>query len=394
MKLPKTVDRNLDFYGFESLLSDDERALKSRVRAFMDQEVIPVAWKYWEKAEFAHDLFKRYATLGLCGGMIQGYGCPGLSAVAVAVATMELVRGDGGLETAFGCSSGLAMGSIFYCGSEEQRQRWLPAMARMDLIGAFALTEPAVGSDASHIQTLARKDGDGYVLTGEKKWIGNAAFADLTIVWAQDDQTCQVSGFVVEKGTPGFETTVLEGKIARRTVQNAQIRLENCRVPMANKLTNARTFRDVARVLTATRFGVAAEAAGHAMAAYELALNYARTRQQFGRPIGGFQLIQDKLVRMLGETEALKLMVWRLAKMADAGTMTDGQASLAKAHCARRAREVVALGRELMGGNGILLEHQMAKHFADMEANYTYEGTNEINTLVVGREITGLQAFV
>ncbi len=394
MKLPKPADRGLDFYGFESLLTDDERALKNRVRAFMDQEVIPVAWKYWEKAEFAHDLFKRYGTLGLCGGMIQGYGCPGLSAVAVAVATMELVRGDGGLETAFGCTSGLAMGSIFYCGSEEQRQRWLPAMARMDLIGAFALTEPAVGSDAAHIQTLARKDGDSYVLSGEKKWIGNAAFADLTVVWAQDDQTGKVSGFVVEKGTPGFETTVLEGKIARRTVQNAQIRLENCRVPMANKLANARSFRDVARVLTATRFGVAAEAAGHAMAAYELALNYAKTRQQFGRPIGGFQLIQDKLVRMLGETEALKLMVWRLAKMADEGRMTDGQASLAKAHCARRAREVVALGRELMGGNGILLEHQMAKHFADMEANYTYEGTNEINTLVVGREITGLQAFV
>ena len=398
MKFKQTIkDPGIDLYDFDALLTDDERAWRKKARAFADDEVIPHIAPYWERGEFPEHIFKKMANLGACGGSLQGYGCPGLSTVAVGVIAMELARADGSLNTAFGVTSGLAMASIHFCGSEEQKQHWLPQMARMEKIGAFGLTEPFVGSDASHITTTARKDGDGaaagYVLTGAKRWIGNANSADVVIIWAQDDQTGQVSGFLVEKGTPGFAATPILGKLALRALVNCDIVLENCFVPMANKLANCNSFRDVARVLRATRLGVAWEAIGHAVAAYELALAYSKKRMQFGRAIASFQLIQDKLVRMLAEVETIKLMGWRLSKLADEGKMTEGQASLAKVHCCRRAREVVALGRDLMGGNGILIENHMARHFADMEAVYTYEGTNEINTLVVGREITGIQAF-
>ncbi len=384
----------MDFYDLDGLLTPDEVAIRKRARAFAEHEMIPIAAEYWEKAQFPMQIVPKLAALHWCGGVIQGYSCPGLSHVAMGLITMEFTRGDGSMTTFFGASSGLAMGSIALCGSEAQKLHWLPPMARMEKIGAFALTEPNIGSDASHITTTATKDGDSYMLNGEKKWIGNAAVADVTVVWAQDDQTGQVSGFLVEKDTPGFITTPITGKISLRMVSNAHIQLTQCRVPLANKLAHAQSFRDTAQVLRATRFNVAWEAIGHAVAAYELALDYAKQRQQFGRPIAGFQLVQDKLVRMLAEVETLKLMGWRLSKLADAGGMTEGQSSLAKVHCCRRAREVVALGRELLGGNGILLEHHMARHFADMEAVYTYEGTNEMNTLVVGREITGLKAFV
>ncbi len=384
----------MDFYDLDGLLTPDEIAIRKRARAFAEQEMIPIAAEYWEKAEFPMQIVPKLAALNWCGGVIQGYGCPGLSHVAMGLITMEFTRGDGSMTTFFGAMSGLAMGSIALCGSEAQKERWLPPMARMEKLSAFGLTEPNVGSDASHITTRATKDGDSYILNGEKKWIGNATVADVTVIWAQDDQTGHVCAFLVEQGTPGFSATALTGKIALRMVSNAYITLENCRVPLANKLAHAHSFRDTARVLQATRFNVAWEAIGHAVAAYDLALAYTKKREQFGRPIAGFQMVQDKLVRMLAEVETLKLMGWRLSKLADEGRMTEGQASLAKVHCCRRAREVVALGRELLGGNGILLEHHMARHFADMEAVYTYEGTNEINTLVVGREITGLKAFI
>ncbi len=285
------------------------------------------------------------------------------------------------------------MGAIYLCGSEEQRQKWLPPMARLEKIGAFALTEPWIGSDAAHIMTRATRTGDSYVLNGSKRWIGNASFADVVVVWAVDEETGQVGGFLVEKGTPGFEAKVIEGKIAKRAVLNADVTLTNCEVPAENRLANANSFKDTAKVLVNTRFGVAWEAVGHATAAFEIARKYALGRYQFGRPIAGFQLVQEKLVQMLSELTAMQLIGWRLATLRDAGKMTDAQASLAKQHNAAAARRVVALGREVLGGNGILLENHIARHFADVEAVYTYEGTNEVNTLVVGREITGIQAF-
>jgi glutaryl-CoA dehydrogenase len=392
----QAVERGLDFYHLDALLTPEERDIRERVRHFCDEDVLPIINSYWERAEFPFELVPKLAELNLAGGVIKGYGCPGLSAVAVGITTAELSRGDGSLETFLGVTSGLAMGSIYHCGSEEQKQRWLPAMARMEKIGAFGLTEPFVGSDASHIRTTATRVGDRYLLNGAKRWIGNATFADVVVIWAQDSETGKVGGFLVEKGTPGFTAKVIEGKIAKRSVLNADITLSDCEIPEANRLPNARSFRDTAVVLKNTRYGVAWEAVGHAMAAFEIAREYTLKREQFGKPIASYQLVQQKLVQMLGEVTAMQFMCWRLCRLLDedANQVTEGMASLAKQHCAARAREVVAMGRELLGGNGILLENHLARHFADMEAVYTYEGTNEINTLVVGREITGMAAFV
>ncbi len=384
----------LDFFLFDELLTADERDVRDRVRAFCDQEVTPIINSYWEKGEFPFELVPKMAALNLAGGPIKGYGCPGLSSIATGLVAAELARCDGSMSTFFGVTSSLAMGAIYFCGSEEQRQQWLPLMAKMEKIGAFGLTEPLVGSDAAHIQTRARRAGDSYVLNGAKRWIGNASFADVTVVWAQDEETGQVGGFLVEKGTPGFETRVIEGKIAKRAVLNCDIELTNCEIPASNRLANANSFRDTARALASTRFGVAWEAVGHATAAFEIARDYALKRQQFGRPIAGFQMVQEKLVQMLSDLTAMQLVAWRLSKLRDEGKMTDAMASLAKQSNAARGRQVVALGREILGGNGILIENHIARHFVDMEAVYTYEGTNEINTLVVGREITGIQAFV
>jgi glutaryl-CoA dehydrogenase len=338
-------------------------------------------------------LLDKLAGLNICGGSIQGYGCPGFSPLLTGLVQFELTRGDGSVGTLFGVTSGLGMMSIYLCGSEAQKQHWLPRLARMEAFSAFGLTEPFIGSDASHIQTTAKKVGDTYVLNGAKRWIGGATFADVIVVWAQDDQTGQISGFLIEKDTPGFLPTKIKGKLALRALPNADIKLENCVIPAGNRLEKANSFRDTAAVLRATRLGVAWSAVGHAEAAYEFALTYARKRQQFGRPIGGFQLIQEKLVNMLAELEYMKITMAHLSRLSETGRMTDGQASLAKLNNARKARQIVAQAREILGGNGILLENHVARHFADMEAVYSYEGTNEINTLVVGREITGLQAF-
>lgn len=389
----QAIDQELDFYLFDELLTDEERDVRDRVRAFCDEEVVPIINPYWERGEFPFQLIPKLAELNICGGTLEGYGCPAMSSVAAGLVSMELSRGDGSVCTMLGVTSGLAMGSIYYCGSEEQKQQWLPALAKMEKIGAFGLTEPYIGSDASHIQTTAKRVGDMYVLNGAKKWIGNATYADVTIIWARDVDTGQVGGFLVEKDTPGFETKVIGGKIAKRALLNAEITLTNCEIPESNRLAKANSFRDTATVLKNTRYGVAWEGVGHSMAAFEIARDYALKRQQFGRPIAGFQLTQQKLVHMLAEITQMQLLTWRLSRLRDEGKMTDGMASLAKMNNSARAREVVALGREILGGNGILLENHLARHFADMEAVYTYEGTNEINTLVVGREITGIQAF-
>jgi glutaryl-CoA dehydrogenase len=382
-----------DFYLTDELLSPREREVRDTVRAFCDAEVIPVINDYWERAEFPFELVPKLAALGLTGASIQGYGCPGLSPLATGLIMQELARGDASIATFFGVHSGLAMSSIAMLGSEEQKQRWLPAMARMEQIGAFGLTEPTHGSDAVALETSATRDGEFFVLNGAKRWIGNASFADLVIIWARDTANGQVSGFVVEKGTPGYRADVMTGKVAKRAVWQAEITLENCRVPAANRLANAHSFKDTARVLTATRSGVAWEAVGHALAAYEIALKYSKERVQFGQPLASFQLIQNKLAGMLANVTTMQLLCFRLAQLQAEGKMSDGMASLAKMHNARLAREVVGEAREMLGGNGILLDYQIARHFADIEAVFTYEGTDTIQSLIVGREVTGLSAF-
>ena len=284
------------------------------------------------------------------------------------------------------------MGSIYLCGSEEQKQRYLPEMARFDKIGAFGLTEPDVGSGASGgLKTTARRDGDTWILNGQKKWIGNATFGDLTVIWAKDVADGQVKGFIVANDTPGFSTTKLEDKIALRIVQNAVITLEDVRVDESDRLANANSFRDTAEVLRMTRAGVAWMAVGCARGAYENALAYAVSREQFGRPIAGFQLVQDLLVRMLGNITSSWALCARLSQLQDEGCAEDRHSSLAKAWCTVRMRETVGYARELLGGNGILLEHNVGRFVADAEAIYSYEGTREMNTLIVGRAITGLE---
>jgi glutaryl-CoA dehydrogenase len=390
--MPSDRDLTIDFYRIDDLLSDDEREIRDRVRAFCDKEVLPIINDYWERAEFPFELIPKLAGLGLAGGTIQGYGCPGMSQLAAGLVAMELARADGSVCTFFGVHSGLAMQSVALLGSEEQRRRWLPPMARLEKIGAFALTEPQHGSDAVALETRARRDADHYVIDGAKRWIGNGSIADLVIVWARD-HAGKVGGFVVEKDTPGLQASVMRGKTAKRAVWQADITLDGVRVPAANRLAHSNGFSDTAKVLAATRSGVAWEATGHAVGAYEAALTYARERVQFGRPIAGFQLVQARLAKMLAEVTSMQLVCLRLAQLAEDGHLTDGMASLAKMSNAAKARQVVADARDLLGGNGILLENHVARHHADMEAVYTYEGTDAIQSLIVGREITGHSAF-
>ena len=386
---------NGDFYDLGATLSEEDQELLRRVRSFMETEVAPIINQYWTREEFPHQLVPGLAALGIAGLQYHWHGCPGKSSVLDGMVAMEIARIDSSIATFFGVHSGLAMGSIYLCGSDEQKQQWLPAMARMEKIGAFGLTEPDVGSgSAGGLTTTARREGDTWVLNGQKKWIGNATFSDVTVIWARDLADNQVKGFLVEKGTPGFRPEKIKNKIALRVVQNALITLEDCRVTEASRLQQANSFRDTAAVLRMTRAGVAWMAVGCARGAYEVALKYAQERQQFGRPIGRFQLVQDLLVRMLGNITASHCMVMRLSQMQDAGIMNDEHASLAKAFCTVKMRESVGYARELLAGNGILLDHQVGRFVADSEAIYSYEGTREMNTLIVGRAITGFSAFV
>src|SRR5258707_2540742 len=395
-KKPKVLPKpNSDFYQTFQMLSEAEQAKVSKVREFMQNSVAPIINDFWEKDEFPFDLVPGIRDLQISGLGYEGYECAGGSNLLACYVAMEVAKVDSSIATFYGVHSGLAMGSIFLCGSEEQKKKWLPPMSRFEKIGSFGLTEPEVGSGTSGgLTTTARREGDTWVLNGQKKWIGNATFSDVTVIWARDVADNQVKGFLVEKGTPGFRPEKMKDKIALRVVQNALITLEDCRVPEANRLQKANSFKATAAVLRMTRAGVAWEAVGCARGAYELALKYAQERDQFGRPIGRFQLVQDLLVRMLGNVTASQCMVTRLSHMQDAGIMSDEHASLAKAYCTVKMRESVGYARELLGGNGILLDHQVGRFVADAEAIYSYEGTREINTLIVGRAITGFSAFV
>lgn len=387
-----TETARTDFYAVDELLTPEEIDVRDRVADWCAKEVTPRINDYWERAEFPFELVPAFAQLGIAGGTIQGYGSPGMSAVAAGLVAAELARADGSIGTFNGVHSFLAMQSIALLGSEEQRERFLPEMARMEKIGAFGLTEPRHGSDAVALETRARRDGDSFVLDGQKKWIGNGSIADYVLIWARDEEG-QVGGYVVEKGTPGFTARVMTGKTALRAVWQAEITLDGARVPAENRLANCRSFKDVSTILDRTRYTVAWRALGVAMASYELALAHCLSREQFGQPIAGYQLVQEKLATMLAEITNMQLMCWRLSSLADAGRMTAAMASLAKRHCCATARQIVADARDLFGGDGILLEHHIARHHADIEAIYTFEGTDHVQALIVGREITGLSAI-
>ena len=386
------LSAGVDFFLSDSLLTDEERALRDRVRGFAEGRLRPVARQAWEDAEFPQWLLPELAALDVVGGTVKGYGCPGITSVAFGLALQELSRVDSSFATFFNVQSGLSLTTIATCGSEEQKARWIPRLARCEAIGAFALTEPDHGSDASHMTTRAVRDGDHYVLEGTKRWIGNATICDVAIVWARAEDG--VAGFLVEPPTPGFTATVIEGKMAQRGVWQAEIQLDGCRVLAANRLAQG-GFRAVAQVLTISRHYVAWHAIGEAIACYEAALAHALRREQFGKPIAAFQLVQAKLVRMLGEITKAQLLVIQLGRLLDQGQATPGMTAYAKLSCAAMAREVAGTAREILGGNGILhlQDHDVMRHLCDLEAVVTYEGTHDINALIVGREITGLSAF-
>jgi glutaryl-CoA dehydrogenase len=382
-----------DYFLLRSELTGEELGYLERTRRFVDDEVLPVMPGYWERAELPLDLARRLGELRLVGDGIEGYGCPAMSNLAGGLIQMELSRGDGSLATLLGVQAGLAMRSIAMLGSEEQKQRWLPPMARMEALGAFALTEPDHGSDSVALETTARRDGDAYVIDGAKRWIGNGSLADVVVVWARDTADGRVKGFLVEGGTPGYRARVIEGKGSVRSVWQAQIELEGVRVPATSRLPGANSFKDTGKVLASTRLTCAFAALGHAVGAYDAALTYCRERRQFGKPLVEFQIVQERLVKMLADVTAMQLYCLRVGRLADDNRLKDTIAGLAKMNNTTRARQVIAQARDLLGGNGILLENHVIRHMADIEAIHTFEGTETMQTLIVGRDITGVGAF-
>jgi len=382
-----------DYFLIRPELTAAELDYLDRTRRFVEDEVLPVIGDYWEAADVPLALVKRLGELGLVGDGIVGYGCPDMSPIAAGLVHMELNRGDGSLGTILGVQAGLAMRSIAMLGSEEQKRRWLPPMARMEKLGAFALTEPEHGSDSVALETRAQRDGDEYVISGAKRWIGLGTLADVVVVWARDVEDRRVKGFLVDPHDPGYHASVITGKAALRAVWQADIELDGVRVPATDRLPQANAFSDTAKVLKSTRQTCAWAALGHAIAAYDAARRSAGQRRQFGKSLAEFQMTQERLVKMLADVTAMQLYCLRLGQLIENDQMSDTIAALAKLNNTVRAREVTAEARNLLGGNGLLLDYHVIRHMTDIEAIYTYEGTEAIQTLLVGRDITGVGAF-
>jgi glutaryl-CoA dehydrogenase len=380
-----------DFFAFEQLLTGKEQDRLAEIRGFLSREVRPIAVDCWNRGEFPMDLIPKLAEIDLVSPVRrQGY-----SNVFAGLVHAEATRADASIATFLGVHDGLFTGSIEALASQEQQEAWLPDIYSLKKIGAFGLTEPLGGSDvAGGTRTTAQRDGDTWVLNGAKRWIGNATFSDWVVIYARDIADNQVKGFLVDTTLPGFRATKIENKISLRTVQNADIVLDNVVVPDFFKLAGANSFRDTNKVLKVTRLAVAWQAVGQQLAAFDVARRYAVERHQFGRPLASFQLVQSQLVQILGNAVSSMGMMVRLSQLEDAGQAKDEQSALAKAFTTARMRESVAIGRGLLGGNGIVTDFEMAKIFADAEAIYSYEGTHEVNTLVTGRAITGISAIV
>ena len=384
-----------DFYRFQDVLAPREREQVGRIRSWFEENVRPIANEYWARAEFPMQVIQGLADLGTLGPMIPEVRQFENSAVYRGWVALEMGRVDASVSTFVGVQSGLVMNSIDVGGSPEQKADLLPKLAAATTLGAFGLTEPLSGSDSARgLRTTARRDGDGWVLNGAKRWIGNATFADIVVIYAKDTDDGQVKGFLVDTTTTGFTATKIEDKIALRSVQNADIVLDDVRVPEAMRLPGIRSFKDVATVLRLTRCEVAWQAIGISIGAYEAAVAYAKEREQFGKPIASHQLIQDLLAKCLANVTASIALCLRASEMQDQGIQRDEHSAMAKAFATARMRETVGWAREILGGNGIVLDKGVARFFADAEAIYSYEGTREMNSLIVGRAITGVQAFV
>ncbi|MCQ9165325.1 acyl-CoA dehydrogenase family protein [Arthrobacter sp. STN4] len=386
-----------DYFDAFAQLSPEDRKVWDRARS-LAAEALPQINDYWDRADYPLHLVRRMGELNLLADGLEVPGLETMSPMAAGLVNMEISRIDGSLGTVVAVQGGLAMRSIAYFGSDAQKERWLGPLARGEEYGAFALTEPDHGSDSVGLTTSARRDGDEWVLDGEKKWIGNGSVGGVTVVWARvadagADDDGGVRGFLVEQDTPGYEAETITGKGSLRAIFQARISLNGVRIPASNVLPGSHTFKDTSKVLVATRLGVAWSALGHATAVYEAALSYANQRIQFGKPLARFQLVQERLTQMLAELTGMQLMCVQAATLDAAGTLLPTQASMAKYNNTRKARQLAAMARDMLGGNGILLENHVVRHLMDIESIHTYEGTESVQTLLIGRDITGQSAF-
>jgi len=384
--------KGVDYYGIEALLSEEERMVRDAVRDWVEAEFLPIIQEHHRAGTFPAHLIPKLGEMGVFGANLQGYGCAGLNNVAYGLIMQELERGDSGLRSCASVQGALVMYPIHAYGSEGQKTRWLPALARGEEVGCFGLTEPDFGSDPGGMRTRAQREGDGYVLNGTKLWITNGSIADVAVVWAKDDDG-EIGGFLVERGIQGFTTLDIPGKFSMRASVTSELSFQDCRIPAGNRLPGARGLKAALACLSQARYGIAWGAIGAAMACYDWALQYAQARVQFGRPIASFQLVQQKLVFMLTEITKAQLLTLHLGRLKDQGRARAQQISLAKRNNVWMALESARLARDILGAAGIVDEHPVIRHMLNLETVCTYEGTHDIHTLVVGRDITGLSAF-
>jgi len=385
------TDSPLDLIGFDTLLTDEERATRDRVRAFVDSDLRPNIARWYDEGVFPREIIQPMGALGLLGMHLRGYGCAGRSAVEYGLAAAELEAGDSGLRTFVSVQGSLAMTAIHTFGSEEQKQEWLPRMAAGEAIGCFGLTEPEAGSDPASMRTVARRDGDDWVITGSKRWIGLASIADIAVIWANTE--AGIRGFLVPTGTPGFAATPIAQKLSMRASIQCDIVLDEVRVPASAQLPGAEGLRGPFTCLNQARYGIVWGVMGAALDSYRVALAYAQQREVFGKPVAAYQLTQQKLVDMALEIDKGFLLALQLGRLKDAGQLQPHQISVGKLNNARVAIEIAREARAMLGGNGVTLEHSPLRHANNLESVRTYEGTDEVHTLILGNAITGIPAF-
>jgi glutaryl-CoA dehydrogenase len=383
--------RGVDYYVLDDLLEPEEKLARDTVREFVDEQIMPGIGMHFRNGTFPTDLIPRMGELGLLGASLHGYGCAGMNAVAYGLILQELERGDSGIRSFASVQGSLVMYPIYTFGNEEQKKRYLPKMARGEIIGCFGLTEPDFGSNPSGMRTEAKRDGAGWRITGTKRWITNGGVSHVALVWAKTEDGIQ--GFLVDRGTPGFEVRDIHGKFSLRASVTSELILEDARVPDENRLPDVRGLRGPLSCLNQARYGIAWGAVGAAMACYDEALSYAKERVQFDRPIAGYQLVQAKLVEMLSEITKAQLLCWRLGRLKEAGKVRAQQVSLAKRNNVHWALKTARMARDVLGANGITDEYQCGRHMCNLESVSTYEGTHDIHTLILGEDITGLNAF-
>jgi glutaryl-CoA dehydrogenase len=383
--------RGLDLYELDPLLSDEERMVRQTVREFVDAELLPVIREAWEEGKLPKSLVPKIAEMGLLGATIQGYGCAGMNSVAYGLSMQELERGDSGVRSFASVQSALVMYPIHAFGSEAQKDKFLPKLQKAELVGCFGLTEPDFGSNPGGMKTRAIRKGDRWILNGNKMWITNSPFAHLAVVWAKVDD--QVQGFLVERGMKGFETPEIKGKLSLRASDTGEIVLRDCEVPEENRLPKVQGLKSALSCLNQARYGIAWGAVGAAMGCYEEALDYAKQRVQFSKPIAGYQLVQNKLVEMATEITKAQLLCLQLGRLKDQGKSTFVQVSVAKRNNVSQALEIARMARDILGANGILNEYSSMRHMCNLESVYTYEGTHDIHALIIGEHITGLAAY-